>query len=176
MCILIIKPKGAKMPPLATLKKCAISNPDGCGIATPKMIYRSLNFDTFADHALNVADDQPAIIHFRYATHGSIKKENCHPFKDRATGIRYAHNGVLPVEPIADMTDSETAFKQYFMPIIKRYGIYSQELKEVADKLIGSSKIAFLTPDGDLRVFGQFIEYNGCYYSNNTFRVSRFKF
>ncbi|MFE3278408.1 class II glutamine amidotransferase [Nocardia sp. NPDC059239] len=41
--------------------------------------------------------DRPALFHGRYATHGAVSIDNCHPFRlgrDRRTVL--AHNGVLP--------------------------------------------------------------------------------
>jgi predicted glutamine amidotransferase len=169
MCILIIKPKGVPMPHIALLKQCATVNPDGCGIATMSKIYKTLRFNTFVKYASIVSIDEPAIIHFRYATHGSICTANCHPFRDETTGISFAHNGILNVTPFNDMTDSETAFRFYFVSTIKEYGFYSKEFDALIKTMIGRSKFAFLNQDGELRTFGQFIEYNGCFYSNNSF-------
>ncbi len=171
MCILIVKPRGAKMPPLSILENCAKRNPDGCGLATADKTYKAMNFRTFAKHLAKVSTDEAAIIHFRYATHGSVCRANCHPFRDEQTGIAFAHNGVLSIRPIGNMTDSETAFRYDLLPIINEYGLYSREFAATVREIIGGSKFAFITPDGDLRTFGQFIEYDGCFYSNYGFML-----
>lgn len=47
-------------------------------------------------------------MHFRFATHGSVRNRNCHPFRDG--DLFFAHNGVLPYPSVGDRTDSEFAF------------------------------------------------------------------
>ena len=157
------------MPPLSLLERCAMRNPDGCGFATPETIYKSLRFTAFVKHLCSLSTDTPAIIHFRLATHGSICRDNCHPFKDARSSISFAHNGVLSIEPVNDLTDSETAFRFYFMPIIAQYGLYSIEFESVVKSIIGGSKFAFINQEGNLRMFGKFIKQDGCYYSNYSF-------
>ena len=166
MCVLIIKPAGAKMPPKATLKQCFTSNPDGCGFAQGEKIVRSLNFETWYDEVSAIAErDKDAIIHFRYATHGSVRVSNCHPFKDSSTGAIFAHNGVLPIKALCDKTDSETYFKTCLVPLISKYGAFSKEVIEFIGETIGCSRFA-LMQNGEVRKFGVFHEYNGCHYSN----------
>ena len=75
------------------------------------------------------------------------------------------HNGILAITPFKGKTDSETAFIKYLAPTIRRYGLYSKELQTVAGNIIDSSKFAFMQ-DGQIKTFGHFIEYKGCFYSN----------
>lgn len=169
MCILIVKPQGAKVPPLQTLKNCAYRNNHGFGFATANRVYKTLSFADFVAKLREVKQDEPAVIHLRFATHGSICKANCHPFKDEATGVAFAHNGVLPIIAENDMTDSETAFRRRFVPKIEKYGLYSRSLAQSVNRIIGSSKFAFIDGEGNLKTFGRFIEHNGVYYSNFQF-------
>lgn len=169
MCILIVKPAGAKVPRLNTLRNCAKRNNHGFGFATSSKVFKSLSFDDFVAQVRKIKQDEPAIIHFRFATHGSICEENCHPFKDDSTGVAFAHNGVLPIEAENNMTDSETAFRRRFVPKIKKYGLYSISLAQSVNRIIGASKFAFIDSDGNLKTFGWFIEHDGCYFSNYQF-------
>lgn len=169
MCIIITKPAGVEMPEKEILMLCAIHNRDGCGFATPGKVYHNLNYNTFQRELDKVSKDEPCIIHFRWATHGSVKKANCHPFYDRSTGIAFAHNGVLGIKPMGDMTDSETAFRTRLLPVIKQYGLDSRALAAEVRSIIGYSKFAFLDSDGKLRMFGPYHLMNGCYYSNLNF-------
>ena len=169
MCIIIAKPAGVEMPEKDILTLCAMRNHDGCGFATPTRVYHNLNYLTFQRELDKVGRDEPCIIHFRWATHGSVKRANCHPFFDPKTGIAFAHNGVLNIDPIGDMTDSETAFKTRLLPVIRQYGLESRELAAEVRHIIGYSKFAFLDKAGDLRMFGPYHRYEGCYYSNLNF-------
>lgn len=170
MCIIIAKPQGAKLPPYRILKNCALRNPDGFGFATVDGCYHFMNFDTFYRCLLEEAENkQSMIIHFRWATHGSVGLANCHPFRDDLTGVSFAHNGILSIEPYKDMTDSETAFRWLYVPKIREFGLDSDELRYEVYNTIGYSRFAFLGHDSEIRCYGHFYDFGGCYYSNPNF-------
>lgn len=169
MCIIICKPEGVKMPPMAIIARCAALNPHGFGFATKDRIYKTLSFEDFKREIKTIRKDETAILHFRYATHGSIKASNCHPFRDDKTGVSFAHNGVLNITPIGDMTDSETAFRTRIVPTIKEYGFDSDEFIKANHDIIGGSRFAYIDKDGDYRLYGAFTHYKGCWYSNRNF-------
>lgn len=170
MCILITKPANKKFPSVTTMRRCMRSNPDGFGFCTPTRYYRTTDPDKFLRELYKLNEAEPCIIHCRYATHGSVKVQNCHPFKKN--GVYFAHNGILPIKPIGDKTDSETAFIKFFLPALEEYGKDSKEFKATCEALIGSSKFAFLV-DGDIITFGNFVKrqdpQDECMYSNLRF-------
>lgn len=177
MCIIIAKPLGAEMPPIETLRYCAQRNPDGFGFAIPGKVYKSMNFETFyKELKKTVTPDTAAIIHFRYATHGRPCKSNCHPFRDDDLGVSFAHNGVLPIVPFTGKTDSETAFRGLIAPKMKLYGIDSKEARNEILSVIGGSRFAIMTDDGEIRLFGRFISDGGCWYSNENYRPYNFMY
>lgn len=157
------------MPPKAILKRCAMLNPHGFGFATTDRLFKTLDAEEFFKELKTISKEETAILHFRYATHGSIKLENCHPFRDEETGLIFAHNGVLNITPLNDMTDSETAFRGLFVPVYKEYGFDSQEFVIETHSIIGGSRFAFLDEYGDYKLYGHFIQYKDCWYSNRNF-------
>ena len=165
MCVIIIKTAGHNLPAKKDLKKAYQCNPDGCGFASQSRNFHSLDFDEFYAQLRLVPREEACIIHFRWATHGSVRADNCHPFYDKATNTWFAHNGVLPFRPKGDLTDSEFAFRQFLAPSLRVHDIYSREFADTVHSIIGGSKFAFLQ-DGNLRAFGHYVEYKGCYYSN----------
>lgn len=169
MCIIITKPAGVRVPPMAIIARCAALNPHGFGFATKDRIYKTLSFEDFKREIKTIRKDETAILHFRYATHGSIKTSNCHPFRDDKTGVSFAHNGVLSITPIGDMTDSETAFRTRIVPTIKEHGFDSDEFIKANHDIIGGSRFAYIDKDGDYRLYGAFTHYKGCWYSNRNF-------
>lgn len=169
MCIIIVRPEGVKMPPMAIIARCAALNPHGFGFATKDRIYKTLSFEDFKREIKTIRKDETAILHFRYATHGSIKTSNCHPFRDDKTGVSFAHNGILNITPIGDMTDSETAFRTRIVPTIKEHGFDSDEFIKANHDIIGGSRFAYIDKDGDYRLYGAFTHYKGCWYSNRNF-------
>jgi predicted glutamine amidotransferase len=163
MCVIIVKPAGVKMPSKNVLQMAARYNPDGFGFCTENLMYKSLNFISFMKHLSIVDDNMACIIHFRYATTGSIKTSNCHPFMCNDTF--FAHNGVLKIEARNDKTDSETFFRQYVMPFIRQYSFDS------IDRLMNKfdyNRFAIMKA-GKIKLFGNFQKLEGCYYSNLRF-------
>ena len=165
MCVIMIKHKGVNMPTKKELKAMYMRNPDGCGFVSESDHYKSMDFEDFYARLKKVPKSEACLVHFRIATHGSVKLSNCHPFYDEKSGTWFMHNGILAITPFKGKTDSETAFRKYLAPVIQKYGLYSKELQTVAGNIINSSKFAFMQ-DGQIKTFGRFIEHKGCYYSN----------
>lgn len=157
------------MPPIERLRQCAAMNPHGFGFATAERVYKTMNLQDLVNELGHVDNDEAAVIHFRCATHGSIRTANCHPFRDDRSGVSFAHNGVLDIMPADDMTDSETAFRMVLVPVIWEHGLWSDEFVHAVGKIIGPSRFAFIDSDRHIRLFGNFIEQGGCYYSNGCF-------
>lgn len=167
MCVIIYKPAGVKMPSKEILNAAYRANPHGCGFSSLSCSFKSLNYSEFMWRLNQVADSEPCIIHFRLATHGSIKTANCHPFK--RGGISFAHNGVLNIKPVGDKTDSETAFIKCIYPAIKRHGWGSVVVERMINSLIGFSKFAIMY-HGEVKLYGTYmLQPDGCYYSNLRF-------
>lgn len=164
MCVIIYVPAGAKLPSYEELKAAHKNHPHGCGFACKSMHYKGMSFERFFERLQFTPLDEDLIIHFRYATHGSIGVKNCHPFKFK--GMWFAHNGILSIKPREDMTDSETAFRDILAPAAIEYGLDSKEFAEIESEVRGHSKFAFIGKDGKGRLFGDFTMYNGRYYSN----------
>ena len=163
MCVIIIKPEGFNLPSEQELYYAKVCNPHGFGFVTENRLYKTLNFGSFMREIKKVKRDENCIIHFRLATHGSIKKANCHPFQKG--NIAFCHNGVLSIHPDGDKTDSQTAFDNILYPIADAYGIDSPELARAAKSIIGGSKFAFMQDD-KIVTFGQFTSHRGLLYSN----------
>lgn len=164
MCVICVIPAGHSLPTKSELYAMRRQNPHGMGFVSKSLHCKGMDFEKFYNRLQFVPRDEDIIIHFRYATHGSVCAKNCHPFNKG--DIWFAHNGILDIEPRGDMTDSETAFKDYIYPVIKEYGLDSDEVLTVVDELIGYSKFAILGDDGIVRMYGHFTKVNGLYYSN----------
>lgn len=168
MCVICYIPKGVETPSREIVTAMHLANPHGMGMCAPSVSYKGMSFDTFYKRLQKRSIDEPCLLHFRLATHGSIRMANCHPFYDHNTGTYFMHNGILDVRPHGDMTDSETAFRDYLAPDIERYGLDSDELKYTISGLIGCSKFAFMQGN-KVRIFGEFLKRYGVYYSNLRF-------
>lgn len=176
MCILIVKPAGVKVPSMQIFENCFWANKDGAGFAysdgrkltLSKGHMKLKEFQSALDDAGDLTK-YPAIFHFRIATHGTVKPANTHPFNvnDRMVA---GHNGILRITPKGDLTDSETFFKYVCAPVLETCPLYSDEFSTMVSALIDSSKLAFLTDKGDIKMFGKFEEEDGVFYSNTSYQ------
>jgi hypothetical protein len=78
---------------LARAQSC---NSDGWGIHTSRKVRYSFDIKDYAieDTLCRISQNAVATIHFRFATHGTVDRDNCHPF-DLGGGDWLMHNGVL---------------------------------------------------------------------------------
>lgn len=169
MCCILYIPSGEKTPPITILKTIHRANPHGIGfVDADGNSLKTLDLSCFLQAVKQRHTDAACIIHFRLATHGSISEKNCHPFHDTATDIWFAHNGVLPIVSKNDMTDSEIFFREVFIPILNEVydgDIDAPGLWQFVDRRRGSSRFIFMHGD-DIRMFGQWYERQGVFYSN----------
>lgn len=165
MCVLLVKPANTPVPAKDIIEACCKANPDGFGFATPTRYFRTMDKDEFIKECMSLAECEPAIIHMRWATHGSKRTDNCHPFFDEETGTYFAHNGILPFYPKGDITDSEFAFRTFIVPSVKAHGFDSRSVAYSCSRIIGTSKFALLN-GSKVRMFGHFEKIEGVYFSN----------
>ena len=166
MCCIVIKPAGVAMPSRAILDMMASRNEHGFGFCTSSgKNFKTTNYQLFLRELNKVKASEVCIVHMRWATHGSVCISNCHPFYDNETGYWFAHNGVLPIASVNNMTDSEIAFRTRFVPALKTIDIETREFDEIVNDIRGNSKFAFLKGE-DVYIYGDYKEYNSCYYSN----------
>lgn len=163
MCCIIYKPKGVEIPDFVLLDRIRRVNHDGYGFVSTNHRFKGLDYGKFLHHLLNVRKNEECIIHYRLATHGTICRDNCHPFVQG--DVYFAHNGILDVRPAGNMTDSETAFREIIYPLIVRNGLRSRYTKRVINSIRGCSKFAIMQ-NNSVYLFGDFEQINGLYYSN----------
>ena len=191
MCVIVAKEQGIKMPDKNILKTCFNHNPDGAGImwnqGNAVHIRKGFMdwdlFENFLSELENKVDlkNCGVCMHFRIKTHGKTSPQNCHPFpisnkiKDLKrlefrTDIGAMHNGIIPIKPIHNLSDTQTyilkrlyGIKKHSPSFFREKHITSQIEKEI------SSKMAFLTSDGIIYTIGEFVENEGVLYSNRSF-------
>ena len=154
------------MPSENILKAAYMANRDGMGVVSSMGRMKTLSFYKLMDHVKRIGKEDSCVIHFRLATHGSVRIANCHPFKQG--NLYFFHNGILPVRPYIGRTDSETAFREILYPVIKEHGLDSEEARLAIESIRGSSRFVFYK-NGDITTFGDFSEIDGILYSNLRF-------
>ncbi len=195
MCIVIHKPKGASVD-IDTIARCFNDNPDGAGIMTYDgyRVHGNKGFMSFGalwDHLyfMGAIDDNDTltpdygmVLHFRWATHGAIKPGNCHPFpvSDRISDLRLtswqanigiAHNGVIAIKPIKDLSDTQTYIAKKLFPLRRNILRHRQRI----EKETFGSKLLILYGNGDVIKMGDWIEDNGVFYSNKGYKQNQWQ-
>ncbi len=177
MCLLICKPSGAEIPH-EYLINAFRENPDGGGVVhsdgTRNIIEKGENWgaDEIADR-LSKLKDNPAIVHFRWATHGSKIHKNTHPYKVSRTWAA-AHNGVIPGMPCEeDESDTRAFLRTKVKPFLKKgRNLADPDVLDIIEKEAGSgNKLAFLHSSGKYVIANEKAGHwkDGVWYSNYSY-------
>jgi len=197
MCIIVYKPNNTPMPDYNILMNCFDSNPDGAGYMyqdynSKKVIINKgfMNFDSFitAIESLSNNIDITAsnlVIHFRYATQGSINPANCHPFPITAkvkqlrqsnitANTAIVHNGVIPFcsnyNSKNKLSDTQIFIRDYLSKM-NNNTLFNPAVLALIEE---STNSKFVIMDSNrIELIGNFIEDQGIYYSNDTYKLSR---
>lgn len=168
MCVIAFVPKGVETPNKETITAMYMANRDGCGCADGNgNVLKTLSFKKLMKQIEKRTTDTSLLLHFRIATQGSVKVRNCHPFVDDKTGIIFAHNGCLSMQPKNDKTDSEIFFRDYFLHWLHdcNGNINDPLLWQQVDAVRNGSRLVFL--QGNEATFaGNWQKIDGVFYSN----------
>ena len=159
MCMLCVIPPNV-IPSRTKLENSALNNPHGFGFAivipSENRIHveRTMNADTSINRFLDMRGKYPegyAMWHARYATHGSMNVENCHPFQvGVGNNLTYlAHNGILPiVEPKGDDRSDTRIFAEDLLPAIGGVtALDNPQVSNLIEDFTNGSKVCILTVD-----------------------------
>ncbi len=179
------------MPEREILRTCFTNNSDGAGIMwnqKGKVHIRKgfMDWDSFNAFLKELSTqinlkDTGVVCHFRITTHGKTSPQNCHPFPisnrirdlkklSMTTDVGCAHNGIIPIKTIHNLSDTQTYILKRLYNIKKAHPRFLESKRTMSqiEKEI-SSKMAFLTSDGSIYAIGEFVEQKGVLYSNRSF-------
>ncbi|MBK8772434.1 MAG: hypothetical protein IPM06_18705 [Rhizobiales bacterium] len=193
MCIAIIKPAGVELPDANTFANCWRSNSDGAGICYPCnggiQIYKGLKtLEEFMDAIEMLRALDPNIerglmfLHFRIGTHGGrTDPKHTHPFpigmdqeamealcKVTQTPV-LMHNGIISDYGYDKGVSDTMAFARDAMPFFMDHLDDPNALRAIRS-IIGTDRLAVMTPSGAVTRIGHWLEVNGCFYSNDGYR------
>jgi len=158
MCLLIAKKSKGEIP-YSHIEQASYANPHGAGIAWSDggQVHILKGAKWGADEiasALADIGDAPALVHFRYATHGSLVDRNTHPFQIPA-GCVAAHNGMISgIQCRKDESDTRAFLRQIVAPMVRAgNAITAKPFLDKIGKAIGANnKFAFINPSGDIGI------------------------
>jgi glutamine amidotransferase len=179
MCLAIYKPDGVE-PDWDALEEGFRSNAHGAGFAvrTESVVIHKgfFTFDQFFTEYEPLCRHQ-ALIHFRWATHGTKTPVNCHPFRitDELVMI---HNGVLNIACDIDKSMSDTwHYVEHIlrpMALRDRDFFLHDDVRFMGESAISGSKFAFLRDDGVFAIWNDSdgLWKNDTWYSNRSFEAA----
>lgn len=196
MCVIVFKPAGAETPPIATLKKCWDSNPDGAGVSVSgeSAVFLRKGFMTFEDlltfyskYRLDKRIRQAIVFHFRIGTHGAKDAGNTHPFPVsgdpailRALEGNYpkvvAHNGIFKSVPVLPEVSDTGQFLADCATASNGDPIEHWNKNPLTTNF---SRMIVLSPGGRYTLLGTWHcdkEASGCFFSNLTWSYGNFSY
>lgn len=178
MCLAIYKPEGLLIPE-DHLEEGFDSNPHSAGFAVVddgrvKIFKGYFKWEEFLAAYRPWAFRQ-ALVHFRWATHGSRDVKNCHPFRV-TDDIVMIHNGVLDISTNSKPKRSDTwhYVDGVLAPLASRDPDFFMrpELVFMGGQAIEGSKFCFLRGDGAYGIWnesdGHWLQ--GVWYSNHSYK------
>jgi glutamine amidotransferase len=198
MCLALYKPAKAKLNQ-DEMRTAFKANPDGAGFAyydpALKRVIIQRGYFTFnelwADLTPIMADNCPLILHYRWATHGDVNVENCHPFELHDGAL--IHNGIIsgmgtsvyksankyytpPAgKTCADMecSDDRSDTREFVEDYLAGMGVSDlRSAKKLIEHTIGYSKLVTIHNDGSVIIFNEDSGHwrNGVWYSNDSYK------
>lgn len=180
MCLIILKtPEGNITKDI--LKQAFINKSDGVGFAytnynnivVEKRVYKKNEFETFYIHYKEIEKktkqlNTNLLIHFRYATHGKISVDMCHPF-EVYKGLVFAHNGIIIGKDYRSELVSDTYLynKKVLQQLPKNFHLNKGIIKLINNDIGDFNKLVFLDVNNRYTIVnekaGQWLQ--GCWYS-----------
>ena len=170
MCVIIYKPANKTLP-TQELEQAYWHNADGVGIAvrTAGKIHVKKHVWTLSEflEEWQAVADQEVLLHFRYATLGTVNAENCHPFV--VGPLVVAHNGHIQGYGNTRVSDTRHWCDQWLAPLVrKRYTV--QGIASLMREEFPTQRFALLPVHGEPQLIGG-AWHNGAWYSNRDFAL-----
>lgn len=154
MCVIIWAPCGTI--PDSQVTKAMSTHPDGWGftVVTKRGLatYRSIIYNDFLA-AWRRRTKGPVLFHARWATHGQICTEHCHPFGVNKKLVM-AHNGIIPGFGSKDKSDTLDFVEEVIQPMPEWFLAEAGIMRLIA-AAIGNSKLVFLTSKGEVTIVNE---------------------
>ncbi len=192
MCIIAVKPKEKLLFSEETIRQMFLANPDGAGLMylrpDGKIHIKKGFFDVnellvYIEKNRPVLEKTDVILHFRIATSGRRDALGCHPYPvwtvNRSlscdVSLAMAHNGILDsygFRGTPEVNDTQIFIKE----CLRRLPHNFLRNKAICDMLSRSltygyrNCLAFLDKDGFHLLGGEFIEDDGYFYSNDSYK------
>lgn len=188
MCIIAVKPASKAMFNDSVIKQMFSRNRDGAGLMWTEnetvhfkkgfmTVHEILNFV----HSRNW-DGVPVVLHFRIGTAGPNNGLNCHPYpiwqSNRLEGecdLCMAHNGILSsyTPEFGSKINDTQVFVNKVLSNLPEGFLESKGIRHLICKAIGTNRLCFLSKTGKITRFGNWVEDDGYFFSNESYKVPK---
>lgn len=188
MCIIAVKPSSKQMFDDAIIKQMFFRNRDGSGLmwTENETVHFKKGFMAVQEildfvHSRNW-DGVPVVLHFRIGTAGLNNGLNCHPYpiwqSNRLEGecdLCMAHNGILSSynPPAGSKINDTQVFVNKVLSNMPEGFLESKGIRHLIRKAIGTSRLCFLSKTGKITRFGSWVEDDGYFFSNESYKVPK---
>ena len=187
MCIAIVTKPGQTVTD-THLYNSFKNNPDGCGFAyistdytghSKLKIVKTMDYKIFLrkyKRAVLNHPESPFLIHFRVATHGTVDRFNCHPFKIKDDMV-FIHNGVIQGVGVEQLRSDTQLFNDNILKKLPKGWETNEGVQILLEKFILSSKLCLLKLDGSVIIFNESLGHwkDDIWYSNYTYSYESYK-
>lgn len=175
MCLIIVQPAGHTLS-RAEFADIYDRNPDGFGIMVARAgkLHTHRTVGTLEEaRAMYSAHGagRACVLHWRYATHGTVSLDNAHPFT-LTPDVAFVHNGMLSCgTPDANASDTAHMARHILAPIARDNpaALFTDTMRAVLSPLIGTgNKFVVMDRTGAVSIFNraQGVDHRGRWYSN----------
>lgn len=188
MCIIAVKPSSKQMFDDAIIKQMFFRNRDGAGLmwTEDETVHFKKGFMTVQEildfvHSRNW-DGVSVVLHFRIGTAGPNNGLNCHPYpiwqSNRLEGecdLCMAHNGILSSynPPFGSKINDTQVFVNKVLSNLPEGFLESKGIRHLIRKAIGTSRLCFLSKTGKITRFGNWVEDDGYFFSNESYKIPK---
>ena len=173
MCIAILQKSGATIT-RRQLRNCWENNSDGAGLAWIEkgelLTFKELDsfkrfYKSYRAVVNRLGRETKMLVHFRWATHGWVDEDNCHPFMVHDK-LAFIHNGIISINTPANKSDT-VMFNERFLKNLPRNMIHRARVIDHIDRR-AQSILVFLDAGNDHLIIGEDKGHweNNVWYSN----------
>lgn len=190
MCIIAVKPSSKAMMNDETIREMFSRNRDGAGIMFLEndSVHIKKGFMTVNSFLEYIHSRDwtgvPAVLHFRIGTAGPNNEMNCHPYPvgmensiECNCEVGMAHNGILYEynPPRGSQINDTQVFMNTIISKLPSGWLHNEAICELVRYNIGTNRLAFLTKGGEIFRFGDWIEDDGYFYSNSSYKPYNYR-
>lgn len=190
MCIIAVKPADKPMFADAGIRQMFSRNRDGAGLMwteneTVHIKKGLMAYEDVIDFVHSREwDGIPVVLHFRIGTAGPNNEINCHPYPiykknkklELTCDLAMAHNGVMAQynPPRSSSINDTQVFINTVVSKLPKNFLKNEAICRLIEREVAPSRLCFLDKKGTITRFGHWIEEDGYFYSNESFRIPKY--